>query len=194
MIVQNEKKDSVSFSGILLKALIITIVIISCMSVYWAFLESQPALGNTPVLLHFTVIFGLIFLMYFSLRKAVESLKSDVDYIMNRLLPDSAWNERVIKKPVIWATIFHSRVCCLVCAVLMVCSMIDRDYYGIESPAWLLIVPALLAVIAIKMVRSSRMKNSLLLGIFFSVFAWLLVVGYIQAYLDYDPDSFFCLA
>jgi hypothetical protein len=45
------------------------------------------------------------------------------------------------------------------------------------------------------MVRAYRMKNSLFWGVFFSLFAWLMVTGYIQAYLDYIyPDSLFCLA
>jgi hypothetical protein len=188
-------KVSMSYIHIILKMLIIFIVIVLSMFMYWAFLESQPALGSIPAPLHLAVIFGLISSMYFMLRKVIRGLMQEAGFIINRLLPDSPSGRRAIKKPVIWVTVFHSKVCCLVCAILMVCSLIDRDYYGIESPAWLLIVPAILAVIAIRMVRSFRMKNSLSLGIFFSVFAWLLVVGYIQAYLEYiAPDSFFCLA
>ena len=173
----------------------ITGLLICSMVMYWAFLESQPALGNIPALLHLTVIFGLILLMYFTLRKDVRSLKQEIGFIINRFMPGSPRSRKAIKKPVIWVIILYSKICCLVCSVLMVCSLINRDYYVIESPGWVLFIPLFLAVTAIKVARAYRMKNSLFWAIFFSVFAWLLVVGYIQAYLDYIyPEGFFCLA
>lgn len=173
----------------------ITGLLICCMVMYWAFLESQPALGNIPANLHLTVIFGLILLMYFTLRKDVRGLMLEIGFIVNRFMPGSPRSRKAIRKPVIWVIILNSKICCLVCLVLMVCSLINRDYYVIESPGWVLFVPMFLAVSAIKVVRAYRMRNSLFWGLFFSVFAWLLVVGYIQAYLDYIyPEDFFCLA
>jgi len=195
MIALKQKQVSMCCISIILRMFIIFGLLLSCMVAYWAFLESQPALGNIPATLHLAVIFGLILLMYFILRKVLRGLMREAESIINRLLPDSPRGRRAIKKPVIWAIILFSRICCLVCLVLLVCSLINSDYYAIESPGWVLFVPMLLSITAIKLVRAYRMKGSLLLGIISSVFAWLLVVGYIQAYPDYiDPDSLFCLA
>lgn len=181
--------------SIILRMVIISGLFLCCMVAYWAFLESQPALGNIPASLHLAVIFGLILLMYFLLLKVIRGLMQEAGFIINRLLPQSPRGRRDVKKSVICAIILFSRLCCLVCLVLLVCSLINRDYYVIESPDWLLIVPILFSILAIKLVRAYRMENSLLWGIIYSVFAWLLVVGYIQAYLDYIyPDSLFCLA
>jgi hypothetical protein len=129
------------------------------------------------------------------IRIIIRSLILKIGFIINLFIPGSPRNRKAIKKPVICVIIFCSRVCCLVCAVLMVCSLIIRDYYAFESPGWVLFAPMLLAVSAIKVVRAYRIKNSLFWSIFFAIFAWLLLLGYIQAYLDYIyPEGFFCLA
>lgn len=195
MIVQKQKMVNKCCVNLILRMIIISGLLVFCMVAYWAFLESQPALGNIPATLHLAVIFGLILMMYFMFRKIVRGLLQEIRVILNRLLPKSPSGRREVKKPIIWAIILFSRGCYVLSGVLLFCSLIERDYYVIESPGWLLIVPILLSMLAIKLVRAYRMENSLLWGIFYSVFAWILVVGYIQAYLGYIyPDSLFCLA
>lgn len=191
------KENTVSFSLINMigRGFYILGIFTCLMTLYWAFLETQPALGDIPYSPHLFVIYGLICLMYFSARKNMAKLQTEIVSVMNRWLPQSPCGRRKIKKSCIVGTILLSRVCYSLSGVLIFCSYIQRDYYVIESPGVLLIIPIVFSMIAIRLVRSYRMKNSLPWGMFYSAFAWLLVTGYIQAYLDYIyPDSLFCLA
>jgi hypothetical protein len=71
------KENTVSFSLINMigRGYYILGIFTCLMILYWAFLETQPALGDIPYSLHLFVIYGLICLMYFSARKIWPSYK-----------------------------------------------------------------------------------------------------------------------